>query len=239
MTAFFTVELDEGDAPHRPHRRVRRHREDLHQPGRPAHRGVRHRQGRLRWRCRDRALAVPGGAAGARGARRSAGSTWSCQALDRALEVGPARRTSSWRAMVIADDDRIDGRYLEVHQGILSLLALPGAGRHRPAARRRAAPRDQARRADGRPVREHRQADPARRARAAGRRADARRTSPRMGELARSLVQQASSRSRGATSTWPRTSSARTTRSTRSTASASSARSRSATTPTRASGRCT
>jgi phosphate transport system protein len=27
-------------------------------------------------------------------------------------------------AIVIADDDRIDGRYLEVHQGILSLLAL-------------------------------------------------------------------------------------------------------------------
>src|SRR5918912_1020644 len=27
-------------------------------------------------------------------------------------------------SMVIADDDRIDGRYLEVHQGILSLLAL-------------------------------------------------------------------------------------------------------------------
>jgi phosphate transport system protein len=26
--------------------------------------------------------------------------------------------------MVIADDDRIDGRYLEVHQGVLSLLAL-------------------------------------------------------------------------------------------------------------------
>jgi hypothetical protein len=24
---------------------------------------------------------------------------------------------------VIADDDRVDGRYLEVHQGILSLLA--------------------------------------------------------------------------------------------------------------------
>ena len=27
-------------------------------------------------------------------------------------------------AIVVADDDRIDGRYLEVHQGILSLLAL-------------------------------------------------------------------------------------------------------------------
>lgn len=33
-------------------------------------------------------------------------------------------------ALVVADDDRIDGRYLEVHQGILSLLALqaPVAG---------------------------------------------------------------------------------------------------------------
>jgi phosphate transport system protein len=33
-------------------------------------------------------------------------------------------------SMVIADDDRIDGRYLEVHQGVLSLLALqaPVAG---------------------------------------------------------------------------------------------------------------
>ena len=33
-------------------------------------------------------------------------------------------------AIVVADDDRIDGRYLEVHQGILSLLALqaPVAG---------------------------------------------------------------------------------------------------------------
>ena len=32
--------------------------------------------------------------------------------------------------LVIADDDRIDGRYLEVHQGVLSLLALqaPVAG---------------------------------------------------------------------------------------------------------------
>jgi phosphate transport system protein len=33
-------------------------------------------------------------------------------------------------AIVVADDDRIDGRYLEVHQGLLSLLALqaPVAG---------------------------------------------------------------------------------------------------------------
>jgi phosphate transport system protein len=39
-------------------------------------------------------------------------------------------------AFVIADDDRIDGRYLEVHQGVLSLLALqaPVAGDLRLAA---------------------------------------------------------------------------------------------------------
>src|SRR6478672_12298419 len=32
--------------------------------------------------------------------------------------------------LVISDDDRVDGRYLEVHQGVLSLLALqaPVAG---------------------------------------------------------------------------------------------------------------
>jgi phosphate transport system protein len=38
--------------------------------------------------------------------------------------------------MVVADDDRIDGRYLEVHQGILSLLArqAPVAGDLRIAA---------------------------------------------------------------------------------------------------------
>ena len=39
-------------------------------------------------------------------------------------------------ALVIADDDRIDGRFLEVHQGILSLLALqaPVAGDLRTVA---------------------------------------------------------------------------------------------------------
>jgi phosphate transport system protein len=43
-----------------------------------------------------------------------------------ALEHGDLRLAQ----FVIADDDRIDGRYLEVHQGVLSLLALqaPVAG---------------------------------------------------------------------------------------------------------------
>jgi len=50
-------------------------------------------------------------------------------ALERALET-VQHQDVELASMVIADDDRIDGRYLEVHQGILSLLALqaPVAG---------------------------------------------------------------------------------------------------------------
>ena len=43
--------------------------------------------------------------------------------LDRTLET-LHHRDIELAAIVIADDDVIDGRYLEVHQGILSLLAL-------------------------------------------------------------------------------------------------------------------
>jgi phosphate transport system protein len=43
--------------------------------------------------------------------------------LDRTLEA-LRHRDIELAALVIADDDRIDGRYLEVHQGILTLLAL-------------------------------------------------------------------------------------------------------------------
>jgi len=51
------------------------------------------------------------------------------QALDRALDT-VLHQDVELAGVVIADDDRIDGRYLEVHQGILSLLALqaPVAG---------------------------------------------------------------------------------------------------------------
>ena len=51
------------------------------------------------------------------------------EALDRSLET-ILNQDIELASMVIADDDRIDGRYLEVHQGILSLLALqaPVAG---------------------------------------------------------------------------------------------------------------
>jgi phosphate transport system protein len=49
--------------------------------------------------------------------------------LDRTLEA-LRHQDVELASMVIADDDRLDGRYLEVHQGILSLLArqAPVAG---------------------------------------------------------------------------------------------------------------
>jgi len=52
-----------------------------------------------------------------------------CQSLARAIET-VQQQDVELASLVIADDDRIDGRYLEVHQGILSLLALqaPVAG---------------------------------------------------------------------------------------------------------------
>ncbi len=49
--------------------------------------------------------------------------------LDRVLEA-LEHQDVELAQMVVADDDRVDGRYLEIHQGILSLLALqaPVAG---------------------------------------------------------------------------------------------------------------
>src|SRR4051812_12947895 len=51
------------------------------------------------------------------------------ETLERVLEA-LEHQDVELASLVIADDDRIDGRYLEVHQGILSLLALqaPVAG---------------------------------------------------------------------------------------------------------------
>jgi phosphate transport system protein len=51
------------------------------------------------------------------------------QQLDRALE-SVSNQNIELAEMVVADDDRIDERYLEIHQGVLSLLArqAPVAG---------------------------------------------------------------------------------------------------------------
>jgi phosphate transport system protein len=58
-------------------------------------------------------------------------------ALDRAMET-VQHQDVELASMVISDDDRIDGRYLEVHQGVLSLLALqaPLAGHNPPSDER-------------------------------------------------------------------------------------------------------
>ena len=129
MTAFFTVELDDGEqAPHGPRRRVRRDGQDLHEPRRQAHGGLRHGQVRLmareahRLHFQDELRDARG--AGARRARPRRDDARPHAGGARAPGHRARRRSSSH------DDDRIDGRYLEVHQGILSLLALqaPVAG---------------------------------------------------------------------------------------------------------------
>ena len=116
-------------------------------PSRPADRGICHRQVRLaaasRPGCgaaprpsaagRERRghhgpRALPGAAARAR-THALGGLDLIVEQLDRVLEA-LEHQDVELAQMVIADDDRVDGRYLEVHQGILSLLALqaPVAG---------------------------------------------------------------------------------------------------------------
>ena len=55
--------------------------------------------------------------------RRSGGIDLVVKTLDRTLEA-LEHQDIELASIVIHDDDRIDGRYLEVQQGILSLLAL-------------------------------------------------------------------------------------------------------------------
>ena len=52
-------------------------------------------------------------------------------AMDRTLEA-LEHQDIELAAIVVADDDRLDGRYLEVHQGILSLLALQAPAQRNP-----------------------------------------------------------------------------------------------------------
>ena len=235
MTAFFTVELDET-AKHRtgPRGRVRRDGQDLHEPRGQAHGGLRHGQVRLmareahRLRFQDELRTLEEQALGA--------LDMVVTALDRTLEA-LEHQDIELASIVVADDDRLDGRYLEVHQGHPLAARAAGAGGRRPAGRGGAAARDPLRRADGRPVREHRQAAADRRPRGAGRRGDAR--EDRQDGRARALGGGAGQAGVPAARRRPRPGPGAPGRgrSTSSTASASSARSRPATTWTRASGR--
>ena len=159
------------------------------------------------------------------------------QQLDRALE-SISYQDVELAAMVVADDDRIDGRYLEVHQGILSLLArqAPVAGDLRIVAALLHIIRCVERMGDQ--CVNIAKLVPALRLRGAQGQGHPRRdrADGPAGPLA-GLAGQGGVRAR-ATSSWPRTSSARTPRSTGSTARSSGARSRWATTSRCASGRC-
>ena len=113
---------------HRPARRVRRHEHHVHDAERRAHGAVRHRQVRLiaAWQPPAQHFTET-----LEDLERSAlgGLDLVVEQLDRVLEA-LEHTDVELASMVILDDDRLDGRYLEVHQGILSLLALqaPVAG---------------------------------------------------------------------------------------------------------------
>ena len=131
MTAFFTVELDESAKRRTGVRgRVRRDRQDLHHARGQAHRGLRDGEVRLmlvrvpeshRIHFQEELRRLEEQALGA--------LDLVLTSLDRTLEA-LEQKDIELAAFVVQDDDRLDGRYLEVHQGILSLLALqaPVAG---------------------------------------------------------------------------------------------------------------
>ena len=117
-TAFFTVEVLEETGPPDGHdRRVRRDRDDLHEPERPPHRGLRHGTVRLMPRP---------------------GFHEELEAMElRLLELGELAAASVQNAVeaviqhddaaaqrVIDGDDEIDQIYLELDHRMLSLLAL-------------------------------------------------------------------------------------------------------------------
>ena len=115
MTAFLIVELD-ADEKHRPGELVEYDETEkiFTNPSRPAHRGLRHRQGGLMAGARRR-MHYQEELRSSR-TRRSAASTWSSRRSTGRSRRSSTRTSSSPRSS-IADDDRIDGRYLEVHQG--------------------------------------------------------------------------------------------------------------------------
>ena len=157
MTAFFTVELDDSrQAPDRPRGRVRRDGQDLHEPAGQADRGLRHGQVRLMAAREAHRLRLPGRAADARGAgarrarhgRRGAGphDGGARAPGHRARVAGRAGRRPARRALSRGPP------------GDPVAAGAPGARGRRPAGRGGAAARHPVGRADGRPVREHRQA---------------------------------------------------------------------------------
>ena len=153
MTAFFSVEIARRrQGPTRHPRRVRPDDEDLHEPRRQAHRGLRHGAVRMRAELQSDLDALEASfqetgeivLRAIRGARRRAAHTGR-----RALRRGHRVR-------------RRDRRPLHGDREPDPARARASDARcHRPPARARAPPLDDPRRAHGRPVRDDRQADEA------------------------------------------------------------------------------
>ena len=98
MTAFFTVELDESAKTRTGRgRRVRRDRQDLHEPRGQAHGGLRHREVRLMARRRLAGSTSRTSSARSR-SRRSARSTWSCRRSTACSRRSSTRTSSSRRS---------------------------------------------------------------------------------------------------------------------------------------------
>ena len=118
MTAFFSVEVrEDGTRPPRDPRRVRPDDEDLHEPVRQAHRGLRHGPVRL-----DGAGRVPGEPRCARGEPPGAGRRSCCAPC-----AAPSTRSQAQDVElcdeVIAFDDEIDVRYHRIERSIEEILA--------------------------------------------------------------------------------------------------------------------
>ena len=142
-------------------------RQDLHQPRRRAHGGVRHREVRLTAWPSDARQHFQRGARRARGRRRSAASTWSSSSSTGRSRRSSTRTSSSPRSSsptttastaATSRSTRGSSRCWPCQAPVAGDLRLRGG----------AAARHQAHRAHGRPVREHRQAHAALRPRAAG-----------------------------------------------------------------------
>ena len=119
MTAVLMPEVRDGDVTIGHIVEYAETEQDLHEPRQQAHRGVRDREG---------GLAMAGGAsrvprAAARARAGDAVDHRPCERRARPGDRGGPQRDTELAVMVIEGDDRIDGRYLDVHQGILSLLA--------------------------------------------------------------------------------------------------------------------
>ena len=121
MTAFLIVKLD-ADEKHRQGRLVEYDVTEkiFTNPSDSAHRGLRDREGRLMAR---RASASSTRRSSSRSRHRALeGLDLVAAQLDRAVEA-VEHQDIELAELVIADDDVIDGRYLEIHQSILTLLA--------------------------------------------------------------------------------------------------------------------